>query len=76
MAYLDEAMSAFHQDLAAHDLADWVLIATWSEFGRRPHENDSGGTDHGAASPLVLIRDPVRSGLHGEEPSLTDLNST
>jgi uncharacterized protein (DUF1501 family) len=76
MGYLDEAVSAFHQDLAAHGLADRVLIATWSEFGRRPRENDSGGTDHGAAAPLLLIGDPVRGGLYGEEPSLTDLDST
>ncbi|TMD88997.1 MAG: DUF1501 domain-containing protein, partial [Chloroflexi bacterium] len=53
-----------------------VLIATWSEFGRRPKENASGGTDHGAAAPLLLIGDPVRSGLFGAEPSLTHLDST
>jgi len=76
MAYLDSALSAFYQDLAAHHMADKVLIATWSEFGRRPKENASGGTDHGAAAPLLLIGDPVRGGLYGEEPSLTGLDGT
>src|SRR5213594_1251976 len=76
MGYLDSAVSAFYQDLAAHHMADKVLIATWSEFGRRPKENASGGTDHGAAAPLLLISDPVHGGLFGEEPSLTSLDDT
>src|SRR5438445_4236438 len=76
MGYLDSAVSAFYQDLAAHNMADKVLIATWSEFGRRPKENASGGTDHGAAAPLLLIGDPVNGGLYGDEPSLTTLDST
>jgi uncharacterized protein (DUF1501 family) len=76
MGYLDTAVSAFYQDLAAHNMADKVLIATWSEFGRRPKENASGGTDHGAAAPLLLIGDPVKGGLYGQEPSLTSLDQT
>src|SRR3989440_392196 len=46
MGYLDQSVAAFYQDLAAHNMADKVLIATWSEFSRRPQENASGGTDH------------------------------
>src|SRR5690349_20437756 len=76
MAYLDSAVSAFYQDLAAHNMAQKVLIATWSEFGRRPKENASGGTDHGAAAPVLLIGDPIRGGLFGAEPKLTDLDET
>jgi uncharacterized protein (DUF1501 family) len=76
MGYLDSAVSAFYQDLAAHHMSDKVLIATWSEFGRRPKENASGGTDHGAAAPLMLIGDPVKGGLYGEDPSLTNLDQT
>src|SRR2546429_2579583 len=76
MGYLDTAVSAFYQDLAAHGVADKVLIATWSEFGRRPRENASGGTDHGSAAPVILIGDPVRGGLYGQTPSLTELDAT
>jgi uncharacterized protein (DUF1501 family) len=76
MGYLDSAVSAFYQDLAAHGKSDNVLIATWSEFGRRPLENASGGTDHGAAAPLLLIGDPVKGGLYGSAPSLTSLDNT
>jgi uncharacterized protein (DUF1501 family) len=76
MGYLDTAVSAFYQDLAGHGVADRVLIATWSEFGRRPKENASAGTDHGAAAPLILIGDPVKGGMYGKSPALTDLDST
>ena len=50
------------------------MIATWSEFGRRPQENASGGTDHGTAAPVILIGDPVKGGLYGQGPSLTKLD--
>jgi uncharacterized protein (DUF1501 family) len=76
MGYLDSAVSAFYKDLDAHGVADKVLVATWSEFGRRPKENASGGTDHGAAAPVLLIGNPVRGGIYGQTPSLTDLDST
>src|SRR5205823_6938311 len=76
MAYLDSAISAFHDDLTAYGMADRVLIATWSEFGRRPQENASGGTDHGTAAPVFLIGDPVKGGLYGQGPSLTKLDTS
>ena len=76
MSYVDSAVSAFYKDLSAHGKADNVLIATWSEFGRRPKENASGGTDHGAAAPLILIGNPLKGGMYGKAPSLTDLDAT
>src|ERR1700736_6737634 len=76
MGYLDSAVSAFYQDLNAHGVADKVLVATWSEFGRRPKENASGGTDHGAAAPVLLIGNPVKGGLYGQAPSLSHLDPT
>jgi uncharacterized protein (DUF1501 family) len=51
-----------------------VLIATWSEFGRRPQENASTGTDHGTAAPLILIGDPVARGVYGQSPNLGRLD--
>src|SRR3979411_1235888 len=76
MGHLDGALSAFYQDLSAHGMAERVLIATWSEFGRRPRENASGGTDHGAAAPLLLMGDPVKGGMYGQPASLTDLDAS
>src|SRR5947209_9350024 len=74
MSYLDAAVTAFHDDLSAYDMADRVMIATWSEFGRRPKENASGGTDHGTASPVFLIGDGIKGGLYGETPNLAKLD--
>ena len=70
VGYVDGAVSAFHNDLAAYGMADRVLIATWSEFGRRAQETGNAGTDHGTASPMFLIGDTVKGGTYGEAPSL------
>src|SRR5207247_1348768 len=70
MGYVDSAISAFHADLTAYGMADRVLIATWSEFGRRAQETGNAGTDHGTAAPMLLIGDTVKGGLYGESPSL------
>ncbi len=74
LAYVDSALSAFHADLAAYGMSDRVLVATWSEFGRRPRENANGGTDHGTAAPVLLVGDTVKGGLYGEMPSLSALD--
>src|SRR5512132_271597 len=76
MGYLDSAISSFHADLAGHGMSDRVLVATWSEFGRRPRENASAGTDHGTAAPVFLIGDAVKGGLYGDLPSLSKLDSS
>jgi len=76
MGYLDQALSAFYADLAGHGMSDRVLVATWSEFGRRPRENASAGTDHGTAAPVFLIGDGVKGGLYGEQPSLAKLDTS
>src|SRR4029077_5834707 len=75
MGYLDQAVSAFYADLAGHGMSDRVLVATWSEFGRRPKENASAGTDHGTAAPVFLIGDSVKSGVIGSQPSLSKLDA-
>jgi uncharacterized protein (DUF1501 family) len=76
MVELDQGLSTFHQDLAAHGKADDVLVLTWSEFGRRVAENANGqavGTDHGSASILFALGNGVQRGLYGDQPSLTQL---
>ncbi|MDO8186279.1 DUF1501 domain-containing protein [Conexibacter sp. JD483] len=60
------ALAAFQADLEARGLGDRVLTLVWSEFGRRPEENGSGGTDHGAGGVAFLIGTRVRGGLVGE----------
>jgi uncharacterized protein (DUF1501 family) len=71
---LSDAMSAFFRDLAARGHRDRVLMMTFSEFGRRAHENGSRGTDHGAAAPMLFVGGRVNKGLVGEHPSLTELD--
>jgi uncharacterized protein (DUF1501 family) len=69
------ALSAFWRDIEAHGKGDDVLVMTWSEFGRRPRQNGNNGTDHGSAGPMFLIGNKLKGGLHGEPPSLTQLDN-
>jgi uncharacterized protein (DUF1501 family) len=46
---------------------------TFSEFGRRAHENGSKGTDHGSGAPMFLIGGAIAAGIVGSHPSLTKL---
>ena len=63
-------MAAFQADLAANRKDDQVLTKTFSEFGRRPGENASRGTDHGTAAPLFVMGKDVKGGVLGEAPNL------
>lgn len=75
LAQVSQSIKAFYDDMAAHNLADNVVMMTWSEFGRRPNENASRGTDHGTASVQFVVGNPVHGGVYGTQPSLTDLDS-
>jgi uncharacterized protein (DUF1501 family) len=67
---LSEGLAAFQKDLTARKLDDQVLTMTFSEFGRRPNENESAGTDHGTAAPLFVMGRQIHGALHGTAPSL------
>lgn len=69
---VSDAMTAFYKDLSARGHKDRLLLMTFSEFGRRPYENGSKGTDHGAAAPMLLAGGKVKAGVIGEQPSLVD----
>ena len=72
---VSDGISAFHRDMESKDKADDTLIMTFSEFGRRVHENGSQGTDHGTAEPMFLIGGRVSGGLYGDYPDLSNLDS-
>jgi uncharacterized protein (DUF1501 family) len=75
LGYVSKSIKAFYDDMAAHGLADNVVLMTWSEFGRRPNENASHGTDHGTASVQMVVGNPIQGGIYGQQPLLTDLDS-
>lgn len=70
---LSNAVTAFQREMEAIGKADKVMVLVFSEFGRRSYENASGGTDHGAAGPMLLIGKNVKGGLYGKLPNLGDL---
>jgi uncharacterized protein (DUF1501 family) len=70
-----EGLLAFQRDLEARGLADRVLVEMWSEFGRRPEENGSAGTDHGAAGCGFVIGSKAKGEMVGEFPGLATLDN-
>ena len=52
-----------------------TLVLTYAEFGRRPRENVSNGTDHGTASVHFALGGRVAGGLYGAEPRLDRLGA-
>ena len=69
-----DSLFAFQRDLEQRGLADRVLVQVWSEFGRRPEENGSGGTDHGAAGCALVIGSRASGRMVGEFPGLGKLD--
>lgn len=67
---LGDSVKAFTDDLKAQGNFQRVLVMTFSEFGRRVNENANNGTDHGAAAPMFIIGNKIKSGLLGKYPSL------
>ena len=73
---LSEGIVALKSALQELQRWDETLVMTYSEFGRRPKENQSAGTDHGTVAPHFVIGGAVKGGIYGIQPSLTDLDST
>jgi uncharacterized protein (DUF1501 family) len=69
-----EALSAFQVDLELRGLSNRVTTFVWTEFGRRPKENDSLGSDHGAGGLAWVQGSKVRGGLLSAYPDLDRLD--
>ncbi len=70
LSALSSAVTSFMADLP-ESVRDRVIIATFSEFGRRINQNGSDGTDHGTSAPLFVIGKNVNGGLYGPAPDLS-----
>lgn len=71
---VSDAIAQFNYDITRLGFAGNVIGMTISEFGRRPAENGSLGTDHGAAGLQMLFGARVNSGVFGMPPDLRNLN--
>lgn len=71
---LAEGLAALRAALDELKLWQRSLILTYAEFGRRPKENQSKGTDHGTAAAHFVLGGAVRGGLYGAAPDLARLD--
>ncbi|SAL44609.1 DUF1501 domain-containing protein [Caballeronia humi] len=74
LAELSEGFVTMRRALTELGRWDETLVVTYSEFGRRARENQSGGTEHGTAAPLFVAGGRVRGGLYGAPPKLARLD--
>jgi uncharacterized protein (DUF1501 family) len=72
LARLDAAVDGFLRRADALGVADRVVVATVSEFGRRVPENGRG-LDHGSASTM-LVAGAIEPRRLGDRPGLDDLD--
>lgn len=75
MQSLGQNTKAFFDDLEQGGHGDRTLAMTFSEFGRRPEQNGSMGTDHGAAAPMMVFGNGLNgNGILGGLPDLQNLD--
>lgn len=72
LSELNSALAQF--DAALGNRRRDVVIATWTEFGRRPDWNGSG-TDHGTAGTHFVLGPSVSGGHHGQPVDLSRFDS-
>ena len=66
-----DSIKAFQDDLEAMGIAEKVITATFTEFGRKPRENGNLGTDHGNLGPMFIVGKHVNPGIHGTNLDLS-----
>lgn len=72
LSQLSTAVNLFLQDIEQQGHDKRVLCMTYSEFGRRIRSNESLGTDHGDAAPLMLFGSCVAPGFIGDNPEIPE----
>ncbi|WP_255078293.1 DUF1501 domain-containing protein [Lacihabitans sp. CCS-44] len=74
LSEISNAVSYFMADLKTQNLSKNVLGMTVSEFGRRPNQNDSNGTDHGAAGVMFMFGEDVNGKVYGKALDFNNLD--
>ena len=74
LADLAQGLLTLRQALAEIDAWERTLVLTYAEFGRRPKENLSQGTDHGTANVHFAAGGKVQGGMYGAAPALDRLD--
>ncbi|HEU5249289.1 MAG TPA: DUF1501 domain-containing protein, partial [Thermoanaerobaculia bacterium] len=74
LSNVSDGIKALFDDLDAHGKSHDVLLMSWSEFGRRPQDNGSNGTDHGTLGSHFVVGDAVNPGIYGGVPDLANLD--
>ncbi|MEN9544224.1 MAG: hypothetical protein RLZZ598_1057 [Pseudomonadota bacterium] len=73
---LAEGLAALQGGLAEAGAWERTLVLSYAEFGRRPRQNQSNGTDHGTAATHFALGGAVRGGVYGRQPSLDQLDAS
>jgi uncharacterized protein (DUF1501 family) len=68
---VSDAVAVFLADCTALGISERVVGMTFSEFGRQIKANNSLGTDHGTAAPLIVFGDCVNQGVFGQNPEIS-----
>ncbi|HEY5800637.1 MAG TPA: DUF1501 domain-containing protein [Burkholderiaceae bacterium] len=74
LTQLADGMAALRAALRELNRWDSTLALTYAEFGRRPKENLSNGTDHGTVATHLVMGGKVKGGLLGPSPDLAKLD--
>lgn len=72
---VSDSIASFVQDCEALGIQERVAGMTFSEFGRQIIANNSFGTDHGTAAPLIVFGSCINQGVFGENPQIGGLDS-
>jgi uncharacterized protein (DUF1501 family) len=72
LGMLSEAIDVFMSDCKALGINERLVGMTFSEFGRQIQANNSFGTDHGTAAPLIVFGDCVQQGVFGQNPEISN----
>jgi uncharacterized protein (DUF1501 family) len=70
---LNKGLTPLIQTLKAGGRWDSTVIATLTEFGRT-HENGTGGSDHGATGPMLVMGGKVKGRQVNPVPTVTQIN--